>query len=261
MAENEAAILIRDYLKSKRFNVERIPEKPLKRADYRVTDGNDVYIIEVKGRIQDKKYRKDLLSGKVACRQASLGRTNPVTKQIRIAAQQLKSTPADSRAFRVIALVAAGDDPDAQFIQFQSTLYGTVDLLVPQLDGSIDPVPCFYFTFNEFFKFPFLDSALILVPGGRRVVCLNPFSPRANEFRNTRLWHLHETEGNIRDPEQLEKRREAFIADCKLKRRDESSLLDFIRCKYELEYLGKHWPQVFKPKRHTKAKIAPRKQF
>lgn len=251
MSENDAERQTRSFLESQGFNVERIPSAPdEQRADYRVTDENDVYIIEVKGRFEDEEYMHDLLEKGEAIREDFVGPTNVVSRQIRDAAEQLRATPAELAAFRVMALVAGGDDPGVQAMQFQSTLYGTVDLLVPAEDGSALAVPCFYFTFNEFFNLRHVDAALILVPGGSRV-CLNSFSPRAEEFRHTRLWQLHEREGQICDPEQMEMREEAFIADCDLDRHDEPVLRSYIQNKYGLEHL----PLPFKPKKVTAAKV------
>jgi hypothetical protein len=257
MPENKSEIIVREYLMSRGFSVERISDSPAKRtADYLITDEKDRYIIEVKGRIEDKNHREDLLSGKEACRVTKLGHNNSVSNRIRDAEKQLKSTPSDSRAFRVIGLVAVGDDPSAQVIQFEATLYGLIYLLLPYENNPFFPIPCFYFTFNEFFNIPNVDAALILcLEDGK--MCLNPFSPRAEEFRNTKLWHSHESEGKVCDPEQMENRTEALIADCNLDRKNESLLRDYVRHKYGLDYLPQQWPVVYKPKRYTRGKIIP----
>jgi len=176
MSENDAERQVRSFLESVGFQVKRISSlRDEQRADYRVTHENEVHIVEVKGRIENQEYIRDLREKGEASRKDIVGRTNPISKQIRDAAEQLRATPAESSAFRVIALVAASDDPEVHSTQFQSTLYGMVDLLVPAEDGSAVAVPCFYFTFNEFFNLHYVDAVLILVPGGSRI-CLNSFS-------------------------------------------------------------------------------------
>ena len=115
VSENEAERQVRGFLESEGFGVERIPALPgEQRADFQVTYGGDLYIVEVKGREGDEEYIRDLAEKGEAVREDIVGRTNPVSKRIREAAKQLGSTPADGTAFRVIALVAVGDDPDVQ---------------------------------------------------------------------------------------------------------------------------------------------------
>ncbi len=217
MSENDAERQVRGFLEAERFQVERIPSLPHEeqRADYRVIHENEIHIVEVKGRIENQKYVQDLLKKGEAIKESIVGRTNPVSKHIREAAEQLKTTPAESSAFRVIALVTADDDSEVHSTQFQSTLYGMVDLLVPAKDGSAVAVPCFYFTFNEFFNLRYVDAVLILMLDGSRI-CLNSFSSRAHEFRRTWLYQLHSRAGAVCDPEEMEIQRKAFVADCRL---------------------------------------------
>jgi hypothetical protein len=155
-------------------------------------------------------------------------------------------------------LVTAHDDPEIHVAQFQSTLYGMVDLLVPADDGSALAVPCCFFTFSEFFNLRYVDAALILVPGGTRI-CLNSFSPRVYEFRTTWLCQLHASTGAVCDPEDREMQKKAFVADCHLDRRDELLMRDYIRRKYGLEHLPPHLPIPFSPKKVTVGKVVVRK--
>lgn len=254
MSENSTEYQVRGFLESEGFNVQRIKStQKEKRADYRVNDENDIYITEVKGRIEDLQYRKNLMKYGFGVRTVYIGRNNSISKEVKEAAGQLRATPEDSKAFRVIALVAEGDDPEDQVVQFQSTLYGLVNLLLPAEDGSAVATPCFYFSFNEFFRIRDVDAALILIPTIGSHIYLNSFSPRRYELIHTRLWQLHAREGAICDPEQMERRGEVFVADCDLDRHNESGLRNYIRQKYGLEHLPQHLPIVFNPKKVTAA--------
>src|SRR5206468_3113877 len=113
-----------------------------------------------------------------------VARTNVISRQIRDAADQLAAIDsADSTAMRLIAFMAAEDDPDIQIEQFQRTLFGTVDLLTEDSTG-VTPVPCFYFTFSDFFRFKHVDASIMLSPRGARL-CVNTFSARLKHLRTT----------------------------------------------------------------------------
>ena len=259
MPENDAEHQVRMFFESQRFHVDRIISlQDERRADYRVTHENEVYIVEVKGRIEDKEYERDLLEQGEAIREGLLGYTNPASKQIREAAKQLIVTPAEPSAFRVIALVTAYDDPETHAEQFQSTLYGMVDLLIPAENGHARAIPCYYFTFSEFYNLPEVDAALILIPGGAKI-CLNSFSTRLHEFRKTSLCQLLASVGAVSDPEEREKQGKAYIADCSLDRRDESLIREYVRRKYKLTHLPPHLPMTFSPTKLTVGKMVRKK--
>lgn len=253
MSENDAERLTRLFFESQAFQVERIPTATgEQRADYRVSDANHTYVVEVKGRIEDDDYAQELWHSGKAFREDALGRINAVSRRIRDAAQQLAATPTDATSFRIITLAAVGDDPETQATQFQATLYGIVDLLTPAEDGSARARPCFYFSFSEFFILRHVDAALILLPSGSRI-CLNSYGLKVEAFRQTALYQLHESHGAVADPERMEVRQEAFIADCNLDRRDESALLAYIKQKYTLDQVI-----TFNPRKYTASKIVPR---
>lgn len=171
MPENDAERQVRTFFESQRFHVERITSlQDERRADYRITHANEVYIIEVKGRIEDEEYERNLVEQGEAIREDLLGYTNPVSKQIRDAAKQLIVTPAEPSAFRVIEVVTAYNDYETHAEQFQSTLYGMVDLLIPAENSHARAILCYYFTFSEFYNLPKVDAALILIPGGAKSV-------------------------------------------------------------------------------------------
>ncbi len=256
MPENEAERRVREFLEAQHFRVRRIDALPEEqRADFHVTHGSEVYIVEVKGMAGDEQYTRDLAERGDTIREDRIGRTNPVSKRIRESAEQLRSTPADTTVFRIISLVAIGDDPDVQADQFISTIYGIIDLIIPGDGGSARALPCFYFTFNEFFKMPDVDALLVLKPSASRI-CLNSFCTRARTFRQSKLWQLHVHHGAFCDPVEMEARGEAFIADCDLDRHHESLVRDYIRTKYRMDNLPPHLPIVSHPAKYTAAKIA-----
>jgi hypothetical protein len=214
------------------YVVTKIPEVDNeKRADYRVEDAADLFIVEVKGRGPDLNFTRQLEEFAYAESQQPVDRMNRISKQISNAADQLAATD-DGSALRLIAFVAAGDDPDLQVEQFQRTLYGTVDLL-QEGDSEVTAVPCFYFTFNDFFRFRHVDGAVILSPRRGAKLCVNDFSDRRDRLRTSKLYQTLSASGAITDPMVLEKSGKAFVADTDdLNRRDETAVLDYVRKKY-----------------------------
>jgi len=120
----------------------------------------------VKKRIADAEFARQVEQFSWSETEDPIARTNVISRQIGDAADQLNATdPDDASALRLITFVVAENDPDIHVEQFQRTLFGTVDLLT-ESSGGVVAVPCFYFTFNDFFRFRCVDAAVILSPRG-----------------------------------------------------------------------------------------------
>ncbi len=120
-----------------------------KRADYLVTGFGDTILTEVKSRVPDEDYEAALEADGHALREDLPGRSNSISAHIKKAARQLEQTPAPADAVRILTLVAAGDNPEAQAVQFAATLLGVVDLLQDAGDssGSARARACFILIF------------------------------------------------------------------------------------------------------------------
>lgn len=235
------------------YVVTQVPESSgSERADYAVADGVDQFVAEVKSRGRDEAFERSMERFGHAESQQAVGRSNPISKQISVAAGQLASTAAESPGLlRIVVLVAAGDDPELQADQFQATLYGTVDLLREDVDGVV-AVPCFYFAFSDFCRFPGVDAAVVLVPPAARL-CINGFSRRRGRLAESNLYKVLSAAGAVSDPEAQERLGQAFLADADIDRRDEAAMLGYVRSKYGLPEL-----LPFKPTKYRAAAMVPR---
>ena len=243
-----------NFLERHGFSVQEICEVPgERRADLRATHNAEEYLVEVKSRIADEVYFSELYATGTAERKKFLGRTNAVSAQVRDGAEQLVTTPSTPEAFRLLALIAFGDDPETQASQFQATLYGTVDVLTPGEAGSAVATPCFFFSFSEFFRLRHIDAAMIMIPGASRL-CLNSFGYCLPEMRESSLTKLYAENDGLIDPSSLEAKGEAFLADCNLDRRDEAALLRYVQEKYGLQHAF-----TFNPNKYTAAVLVPRR--
>ena len=255
MADDPGKRAVRRFLEAHDFSVGEIPEAPdVRRADLRAAHGTEEYLLEVKTGIGEETYLSTLYRTGAADREQPLGRTNAVAARIRDGAEQVLATPSGRNAFRLVALVALGDDPETQASQFRATLYGTVDVLTANENGSAIRTPCYFFSFSEFFRLRHIAGSLILIPGGRQL-CVNTFSDRAPELRASRLGWLFTTNGGLVDPSTLEATGQAFIADCSLDRRNEEAVLQYVRGKYSLKTA-----RTFQPKKYTASVLVRRNE-
>jgi hypothetical protein len=232
--ENDAESLVRDFLVQHGFEVERIAaSQTAKRADYRARHGSETYLVEVKGRPGDDAYGSDLFTKGYAESQSPLGRINTVSSIVRRAARQLDSTEAEDEPFRILALVAEGDDTDTQLTQLKSSLYGIVGVCVPGESNTAEEIPCFYFIHSDFVRFPDVDAAILFGPGAC-LLCVNELSSRVHSFRSSELYRLYESHGAVIDPPDQERQGRAFIADLEADRSSEEATVRFIKRKYSL---------------------------
>jgi len=230
------------------YAVSRIAETgSAQAADFRVRDSQEAFLVEVKGRGPNANFARQLEIEARAESEQRMARINTISRQVREAADQLAATDPDDRtSFRVLAFVAAGDDPDLQVDQFQKTIYGTVDLLTDTGSGAT-AMPCFYFTFSDFFRFRHIDAAVVLSPRGARL-CINGFGGASHLLRASRLHSSFSSADAVTDPALVEGQGQAYIADTDFDRRDELAVLAYVREKY-----GRGELLPFKP---TKLRVA-----
>jgi hypothetical protein len=236
----------RGFFESLGYVVERLSESSdSQRADYSVENGVDHLIVEVKSRGRDDEFEKRLERYGRAQSQATVRRNNPLSKQITGAARQIAATAAeDLSLLRVIVLVTAGDQPELPVDQFEATLYGKVYLL--RADGAgVLAVPCFYFTFSDFFRLPDIDAAVVLARGGARQ-CTNSFARQRERLRSSKLHRGLSLAGAVTDPETQERLGKAFLADTDIDRADERAMLSFVRSKYGHPELLTFVPTIFR---------------
>ena len=238
----------RRFFESLGYVVTRIPESSDgQQADYSIENGIDQFIAEVKSRGQDVEFERSMEQFGHAESQQTTGRSNPISKQISVATRQIAATAdQEPSSLRVIVFVAAGDDPDMQVEQFQATLYGRVYLL-REGDAGVVAVPCFYFTFSDFFRFNDVDAAVVITPAGARLY-INSFAGRRDRLRQSKLHKVLSAAGAVTDPEAQEQRGDAFLADTDIDRRDETAILDYVRRKY-----GRPELLTFRPKKFRAA--------
>ncbi len=219
------------------FHVDRIVEvQDDKRADYRIADSNDSYVVEVKVKSDAEsileEYDHKLDDGDVFFRSESTAYNTSVSNVLDKAASQLSATAESENEFRIVWLELAGLDRKLQFQQTIATIYGAVQLL------PIEPNPvakdCYYFKHNVVHRRPEID-AFILSNGASVLLATNPFSPRSSALASTKLYSVFAQQEALVDPVALEHADKIYVADCEIPRRDTQAVLEYVQQKYAVE--------------------------
>jgi hypothetical protein len=235
MPENVGESRTREFFEFIGFQVERIPEVGHeKRADYWVDDSQSLYLVEAKERKDDSEYIKALYEDGEAYREDELGPNALVAAIIKDAVKQIVATPKKGDCLNVISFVSLGTEPQVYAEQFRSTLMGTVDIVYEMKEGAAKAKPCFYYGFSKFFDFKEIDAALVFL--GKKVQLLtNCFSTKMIKLRNSKLYKLLDEHSAVCDPDILEGRGEAFIADCTFSRHKKQDVENYVKDKYKLD--------------------------
>lgn len=238
MSDKAVKELLAKVIELHGFRVSVLSERAGKRtADLMAEDSCNRYFIEIKTKLDSddvlRETKEGLYNNAVYMHEEQTGRTNTMAGVVERAVEQLAASAERLTDIRLIWFVASGLYQPMQIEHFRSTLYGNVDLF--DVDNPNTSRPCFYFTFNEFFPHKDgLDGAIVgSISAG--TFLLNNFSPRYNAVRQSRLYHVFGD--GVCDPQALETKGDAYIADCDADRRDKFAVLGYLRHKYGIPKL------------------------
>jgi hypothetical protein len=196
------------------FQSEIIPLAKGKRADLKVVANGSTYYIEVKDKLDDEriaaKRTRKLKRGGVFAESKKIAHDNRTSGILRRACKQLNETPKHDLTFQLIWFHGSGIDADLKSKLAFATFYGQVALLPPwkrpNTSDCIKPdntLPmCLYFDPAASYNMPTVE-ALIITDQKYLQLCLNEFSSRQNEFKQSALFQRIIKEGNVFDPVAL----------------------------------------------------------
>lgn len=223
---------VKNFLERLGFDVSRIDEVPeAKRADLRVSDSTDSYVIEVKSR-QDDGFEETLRVNGVAESMTELTYANSISKQIGNAVEQLETTSRGTDEYKLLWYHDLMEDETNRVV---NTLYGIVELIQPAESGA-ESIDCLYFTFSDFFRYPTLVGAVLGHRNGG-LLFLNNKSPILPSFRGSQLYHEFNSRTKVWDPTQLEGSGKVYVADCSEDRRNEKAMIQYVETKYSVSPL------------------------
>ena len=219
------------------FDVVRIPEDPNgERADYRIRDSNDSYVVEVKDKSDADSvladYHHALDAADVFLRTEPTGYKNAISNVLEKAESQLSATAESKEEFRIVWLELVGLDRKLQFQQTMATIYGTVQLL--PIGATNVTKDCFYFKHSVVHRHPHID-AFIVSDGDSLGLAMNPFSPRFHALTSTKLHNFFAERKALANPVELEQTGTIYVADCSVPRRDTQAVLEYVQHKYGVD--------------------------
>jgi hypothetical protein len=195
------AIAIRE-LKRFGFHVDEVPVDRGQTADLLVSDKESKYLIEVKDKSESDSLATEMAEsfkrGELHESSSPLAYNNRISGVLRKAQKQLDDTAKEAGTFQLIWFHATGIDADLKYRQAFATFYGQVYLRAPYGQTAPD-FGCFYWDYSDSFKMPTIE-ALILTDKNQLQFCVNEYSIRNAEFRQTKLFRILAEVDGIIDP-------------------------------------------------------------
>ncbi|HAM38453.1 MAG: hypothetical protein A2539_00760 [Elusimicrobia bacterium RIFOXYD2_FULL_34_15] len=233
--------LLKHLYKDKKYSIEKIKEKNnIEMPDFIIKDDINTYLIELKEKRDDEKLVKtregELKQGNMFFSKTSQGRINTISSIIEKGYNQLKNISENKIDFKLLFFSAEGYDAKSQIAQLRATIYGIKDIIDKNNKNEMAK-PCFYFDFNDFYRFADTLDGVIWVNSieSKAQFCINSFSPEYEKIKNSLIYRSFE-EG-ICDPYEEEKNNRGYIADCDYDRRNEKEILDYIDTKYKKKFI------------------------
>mgnify|MGYP001599775662 CR=1 FL=1 len=213
------------------FDVTKLDEHGCRQPDFLVNDGTYTYLLEVKSKfpnpVRAAKRGKALHIHQTYSETGPIGYDDRIARILRDAEKQLHSK-ARIADFRIIWIFAEGYDANAKLQMVRSTLYGTCGIF--DLDDLQFNKPCLYFHYSEFLRMGARIDAVVISSIQNGLICLNMFSSRYSELRDSRM--CKEIGIEVLDPISAERDGAVLIADVRGSRKDVRIPLRYIQEKY-----------------------------
>jgi len=219
------------------LHVEPIDDSKFSNADFICSDSNQrKYIVEVKSKETDKDYYLQLNNKGEAFREDLVGKTNVASRKVHKANKQIQSTlesKNNSILLKQISFVSLQNNSDIDTDQFRATLYGISDLIIPDNEGNAISIPCIYFDYSDFYRYPSIDG-VILITNNWAQFCPNPFSEQIDILENSYLCNKFSEQDAMFLPEEMESNGDVLIADCDIDRSNIVALKQYLKDKYQI---------------------------
>lgn len=233
-------IVKRTLEKHFKFQVEKIPESDMRTPDFRVFDGTNEYLIEVK----EKGTNPELAEAREEA--FSRGETFEITEAlvtksvlqnvVRDGRRQIKAHVTDDSTFRIVWVHCTGLAYDATQEQIIAGLYGS-ETVVDFSSAEAFSRTCYYFGFSQFFKYrESIDAVMVTGRKGEAILCLNNHSPRYDSLKASVL--VQSMPLGVRDPIHEENQGIAFLVDDEVDRNQPNEVLSYLQEKYKTDKLN-----------------------
>lgn len=227
------------------INAQKIPESNEKSPDFLIEYNGVKILVELKTKFDNQsliKRRKEAFKNDQIFEYVTVGqRQNSISSSIEKAYRQLSNRKQKVGAdFCYIFLLAAGMYSHAQFEKIEATLYGLKHIITTGFDQPIIK-KCYYYTFNEFYRFKDILDGAFVVGGGSVFLYLNDRSLQYPATKNSLF--VKRFLPAVIDPQQEEAENLAYVITENIDRKNEDKLKDHLKEKYQLaNVITFDWP-------------------
>ena len=222
------------------FEAEKIPECPEckeNRSDISAWKNGDYYLFEVKSRGDHPALMEQVeknQNNEIAEYSRELKRSNTISSVVEDASEQLAQTPKINNDFSCVWFRAAQHFIPDEIEFIQTSLYGIKYLLISDSEGKAYSAKCYYFDYNDFFKFKNINA--VVIDNGTGIhICINNHSNRIKEFRTSELYKYFEATNSLIDPDKFTKNSGNLVADINCSRKEVDKVKNHIFEKYGLQ--------------------------
>ena len=220
------------------YKVEIVPEGEAETADLCARCPTDTLLVEVKNRTDDEALREKLAAAddrEPVWDAQSINWNAPSDRLLHKVRSQLQDTPEDYQGIGGMWLIPAPHlSVSAAAEQLRATLLGIRNVFFNDAEGNHLSGWCVFATHAAFLKFPEVTFVVMDVEGGSQLI-INPFSPRADEMRATRLYEFF-GEG-VLDVDRVDSGPDLFVVRGDFPRNEEARTLAVLREQHpELEF-------------------------
>jgi hypothetical protein len=220
------------------LTVTRVPHSTLKTSDYLVDGETPGYVLEVKTRLDDESFLKELECGDTDVRSRSLGHARWTADRARDASKQLLSVdPAHERFWILWFAVECLSSTETMFKQVIGTLYGVRQVTYwDEATKTTHGRECLFVVPGVFERWPQIDGAIVTMGNAIKTLCVNEFSDKAELFQSSLLYRTFAQRGGLETPSDLELNRGVLsIADRTIDRSDEEIVRYYLSRRYNLK--------------------------
>jgi hypothetical protein len=229
---------VQEFLRRHGYYVEKIPCEKDKSPDFLIRDATYTYGLELKTKFPsdsqvEERDRQLETTGVHVVREPAV-RKNTLSGIITDAATQLAQYPLLKDSLRLVWLLSTGHLADARIHQFETTLFGSTQIIdiTNKWSGT-----CYFFSNSDFFRCrDVLDAAIVSIELEPKLL-LNPLSPRYEQIKGSSLAKL--LAKDLIDPIELEKLGQAFVVEGEVDRNNEEEVLLYLKTKYKSQRLEK----------------------
>lgn len=227
-AHDRAIELIEQGLRSLDYEVKRIStEEEEESADLLAYQAEDRFVVEVKTRLENIEEREQLEAeptGTVVDHHEPLTRENRLSGIVKKAADQIRHTQTEHPGLGLLwfcpePLLGIADSSS----RLEATVYGVRHAFVEK-EGKNFPFSKVYMaTHNDFYRFQIIDAVVLDGSDGMRLL-VNPFSPKKEILRTSRVYQFFSSQDAITDLVTADPANGVFIVQGNFSRGDQRAV-------------------------------------